>query len=288
LIRNFDRPHRPHSPYVLPIVNDFLAAYPELKVRLVLSDHSLNLVTDHIDLAVRVGSLPDSSLVATQLGTTCRVVCGSPGYFKAHGAPKSLADLANHACISFEVLAQGPAWKFAQSSQRRTEKAVQVRPRLVVNTAEAAVDAAIAGVGLAPVLSYQAWPAWQAGQLKLVLREFDPDPVPVSFVYTAQRLLPPKSRLFLDNATPRLRKVLEKLMKKESACPCQTRLGCRRVRLAGRRPRRTSTFGGATGANFRPNSSHSRTSGFASSILLMPDKARCVTIEARAPRVRDC
>jgi len=200
--------------YVLPIVNDFLMAYPEVKVRLVLSDHNLDLVTEHIDLAVRVGSMPDSNLVATRLGTTCRVVCGSPGYFNAHGTPRSLADLAKHACISFEALAQGPAWKFAQSAQRRTEKAVQVRPRLIVNTAEAAVDAAIAGVGLAHVLSYQAWPAYQAGQLKLVLREFDPDPVPVSLVYTAQRLLPLKSRLFLDEATPRLRKVLEKLTKK--------------------------------------------------------------------------
>jgi DNA-binding transcriptional LysR family regulator len=200
--------------YVLPIVNDFLAQYPEVKVRLVLSDHNLNLVTDHIDLALRVGTLPDSSLVATRLGTTCRVVCGSPQYFAAHGTPKSLADLVDHACISFEALAQGPAWKFAQSPQQRKERSVEVRPRLVVNTAEAAVDAAIAGVGLAHVLSYQAWPAYQAGALKLVLREFDPDPVPVSFVYTAHRLLPLKSRLFLDMATPRLRKVLEKLTKK--------------------------------------------------------------------------
>jgi len=199
--------------YVLPIVSEYLSIYPEVNVRLLLTDRVPHLLEEHIDLALRVGALPDSSLLATRLGTTCRVVCGSPAYFAAHGTPKSLADLSGHACISFDALAQGPAWKFA-TTLRRTEKAVSVRPRLTVNTAEAAVEAAVAGVGLAHVLSYQAWPAYQAGQLKLVLREFDPDPVPVSLVRAGQGPLAAKSRLFMDFAVPRLRKVLEKLTKK--------------------------------------------------------------------------
>jgi DNA-binding transcriptional LysR family regulator len=91
---------------------------------------------------------------------------------------------------------------------------VSIRPRLVVNTAEAAVDAAIAGVGLAHVLSYQAWPAYQAGKLQLILREFDPDPVPVSLVHAGQGMVPVKSRCFAEFAVPRLRKVLEKLTKR--------------------------------------------------------------------------
>jgi DNA-binding transcriptional LysR family regulator len=171
------------------------------------------LLDEHIDLAVKVGSLPDSNLVATSLGTVCRVVCGSPDYLAAHGTPKALEDLQEHACISFEALAQGPAWKFAAPT-RRGEKSISIRPRLVVNTAEAAVDAAIAGVGLAHVLSYQAWPAYEEGKLKLILRQFDPNPVPVSLVHTGQGELPAKARRFVDFAVPRLRKTLAKLTRK--------------------------------------------------------------------------
>lgn len=208
--------------HILPLVSDFLASHAEVSVRLMLSDRDLNLVNEHIDLALRVGTLPDSSLVATRLGTTCRVVCGSPAYFEKYGTPKSLADLAAHACISFEALAQGPAWKFSVPAQK-SEKSIAIKPRLVVNTAEAAIDAAVAGVGLAHVLSYQAWPEYQAGRLKLILREFDPFPVPVSIVYANHGLLPAKSRLFLDYAVPRLRKVLEKLTKKNP--PALARVG---------------------------------------------------------------
>lgn len=199
--------------HVLPIVNDFLAEFPEVNVRLILIDHTLNMLDEHIDLAVKVGSQPDSSLVATSLGTVCRVVCGSPNYLATRGLPKSLEDLQEHACISFEALAQGPAWKFAVST-RRGKKAISIRPRLVVNTAEAAVDAAIAGVGLAHVLSYQAWPACQEGKLKLILRQFDPNPVPISLVHTGQGQLPVKARRFMEFAVPRLRKALEKLTRK--------------------------------------------------------------------------
>lgn len=199
--------------HLLPVVNGFLAEHPEVKVRLVLADRELDLIDQGIDVALRVGALPDSSLVATRLGTTCRVVCGSPAYFAERGVPRTPDDLAAHACISFDALERSPAWKFAAPA-RRAERPVDVHPRLVVNMAEAAVDAAIAGVGLAHVLSYQAWPAYQAGQLKLVLREFDPDPVPVSLVHAGQGQLPAKTRRFIDFAVPRLRSVLEKLTKR--------------------------------------------------------------------------
>lgn len=199
--------------HVLPIVNAFLAEYPEVNVRMVLTDRLLNMLEEHIDLALKIGALPDSNLIATTLGTVCRVVCGSPDYLAAHGTPKSPEDLQSHACISFEPLAQGCAWKFAAPT-RRGEKSISIRPRLVVNTAEAAVDAAIAGVGLAHVLSYQAWPAHQEGKLKLILRQFEPNPVPVSLVQTGQGEMPAKTRRFVDFAVPRLRKTLEKLTRK--------------------------------------------------------------------------
>jgi DNA-binding transcriptional LysR family regulator len=118
-----------------------------------------------------------------------------------------------HACISFDALANGPAWKFSTAT-RRSEQRITIQPRLMVNIAEAAIDGAIAGVGLAHVLSYQAWPAYSAGKLKLVMREFDPAPVPVSLVHAGQSRMPAKSRRFLEFAVPRMRQVLEKLTKK--------------------------------------------------------------------------
>jgi DNA-binding transcriptional LysR family regulator len=199
--------------HVLPIVNDFLSEYPEVNVRMILTDQTLNMLEEHIDLAVKIGTLPDSSLVATSLGTVCRVVCGSPAYLAIHGTPKAIEDLPDHACISFEALAQGAAWKFAVPT-KKGEKSISIRPRLVVNSAEAAVDAAIAGVGLAHVLSYQAWPAYQEGRLKLLLRQFDPNPVPVSLVHSGQGPLPAKTRRFVEFAVARLRKALEKLTRK--------------------------------------------------------------------------
>src|SRR4029079_16329732 len=109
----------------------------------------LHLVDDHLDLAVRIGSLPDSSLVAVQVGRIRSVVCASPSYLDEHGVPRSPKDLAAHACISFTTLAEMEFWSFGAER-------IRVRSRLSVNTAESAVDAAVAGVGLTRVLSYQA------------------------------------------------------------------------------------------------------------------------------------
>jgi DNA-binding transcriptional LysR family regulator len=138
--------------HVLPVVTDFLAAYPDISVRLSLSDRNAHLVDDHIDLAVRIGTLPDSSMVATGVGWASRVVCGSPAYFAAHGVPKHPADLADLACISFDVLNSPTAWNFATPGAKG-EQTVAVRSRLSVNTAEAAIDAAVAGAGVTRVLS---------------------------------------------------------------------------------------------------------------------------------------
>jgi DNA-binding transcriptional LysR family regulator len=186
--------------HVLPIVCDFLSEYSEINVRLALSDRFVHLQDDQIDMAVRIGRLPDSSLVATRVGTVSRVVCASPGVLAKQGTPKTPNALADLPCVHFEG-ASGNAWHFARQT-------VNVRLRLSVNTAEAAVDAAIAGVGFTQVLSYQAARALQAGTLKLVLRKFEPDPVPVSLVHGSQGALPLKMRRFLDYAAPRLRAAL--------------------------------------------------------------------------------
>ena len=197
--------------HVLPVVAEFLRAYAEIDIRLALADHMVNLVEDHVDLAVRIGELPDSSLVATRVGAIRRVVCASPAYFAARGMPERPSDLSAHDCVTFEGLTAPDAWTFAVG---RSNASAPIHSRLIVNTAEAAIDAAITGLGLTRVLSYQMMAAMRAGALAIALQAFEPAPWPVSLVYAGGRLLPLKLRAFLDFAAPRLKARLA-----ESALP---------------------------------------------------------------------
>ena len=191
--------------HVLPVVTEFLKAYPEIDVRLVFADRIVNLFEEQADLAVRIGDLPDSSLIATRIGAIRHVVCGSPGYSAARGMPKTPDELGSHDCITFEGLISPSVWTFTFG---KATKSVPVHSRLIVNTAEAAIDAAAAGVGITRVLSYQVAQEIRANQLVLALKDFEPAPWPVSLVYTGQRLLPSKVRVFLDYAVPRLKAIL--------------------------------------------------------------------------------
>jgi DNA-binding transcriptional LysR family regulator len=188
--------------HVLPVAIEFLKAYPDIDIRVALADRVVNLQEDDIDLAIRIGELPDSSLVATRVGSIRRVVCGSPAYFAQRDTPKNPGELSTHDCITFDALMSPDAWKFAVG---KSTVSVAIHSRLIVNTAEAAIDAAIAGIGITRVLSYQVASALRAGTLALALREFEPTPWPVSLVYTGQGLLPLKLRAFLDFAAPRLK-----------------------------------------------------------------------------------
>jgi DNA-binding transcriptional LysR family regulator len=192
--------------HVLPVVVEFLRAYPEVNVRLVLGDRMVNLLEDHVDLALRIGSLPDSGLIATQLGTIRRVVCASPAYLSNAGTPATPHDLAAHQSISFEFFTMANTWRF---NVEGADTSVPIHPRLIVSTAEAAIDAAIAGVGITCVLSYQIESALRAGTLRLLLESFEPRPLPVSFLYSNQGRLPLKLRALLDFAAPRLRTRLQ-------------------------------------------------------------------------------
>ena len=177
--------------HVLPIVLEFLNAFREIDIRLTLSDHVINLLDESVDIAVRIGELPDSSLVAVRVGSTRRVICGSPVYFAAHGRLEGPDEIGSHDFIAFEgLMAPG---------------APAMRARLVVNTAEAAIDAAVAGLGVTSVLSYQIEPALRAGKLQLALEKFEPAPLPISLVHAGGRLLPLKMRAFLDFAALRLK-----------------------------------------------------------------------------------
>lgn len=189
--------------HVLPVVLDFLEAYPEVDIRLRLIDRRVSLVEDHVDLALRIGPLADSSLVALKLGTMRRVVVGSPAYLDRRGTPQRPEELVHHECIDAAGARPTSDWSFDSS--------LPVRSRLDVNTAEASIDAAIAGAGLARVLFYQAVEAVHEGKLRIVLEEFEPDPWPVSLVHVGQGLLPLKLRAFIDFAAPALRKRLAEI-----------------------------------------------------------------------------
>lgn len=194
--------------HVLPVVAEFLAQNPRVRVRLALSDRNADLIDDHIDVAVRIGELRDSALVAMRVGAVRRVVCGSPGYFAAHGEPRTPEDLEAFACIAFDSLWAQDGWTFASPGSWAV-RPVAVRPRLSVSTAEAAIDAAVAGVGVTRVLSYQAARAVAEGRLKAVLTDFEGDASPVSLVHGGQSPLPLKTRAFLDLAAVRLRAALD-------------------------------------------------------------------------------
>ncbi|MEH2560584.1 LysR family transcriptional regulator [Bradyrhizobium sp. AZCC 2289] len=189
---------------LMPIIVDFLKAYPDIKVRMVPTDQKLNLVQEQIDVAVRIGQLPDSSLVALRLGRTRRVVCASPTYLAARGTPRKPEDLVGHDCISYQGFSLPDAWTFVVDKETI---AAPVHTRLLVGSAEAACAAARAGLGISMAFAYQLGTGSEEGALTTVLDEFQPPSMPVNLVYAANRFLPIKTRAFLDFAGPRLKRV---------------------------------------------------------------------------------
>jgi DNA-binding transcriptional LysR family regulator len=188
--------------HIVPVVAQFLAQYPEIDIKLVLTDRVVHMMEEQIDVALRIGQLPDSSLKAAGVGMVRWVVCASPAYLEQHGVPKAPRELAGHNCISFDVMESRRAWVFGSG---KSALSVPVVSRLEVNTAEAAIGAATLGVGLVRVLSYQVADALAKGALKLVLEDYESAPFPISLVHKGQTPLPLKLRAFLDFVAPRLR-----------------------------------------------------------------------------------
>jgi DNA-binding transcriptional LysR family regulator len=186
--------------HVLPIVTEFLEAFPRISARMLLVDRIVDLQEEGLDLGIRIGALPDSSIRATRLGAIRYVSCASPGYLARRGVPDSPRELTDHDCIGFTLFSP-QRWSFGGRKPQR----VTVRPRLVVNTAEAAIDAARAGLGIARVLSYQASESLAQGALRLILIPFEPKPIPVNLIHREDRLPQAKVASFVTFAAPRLR-----------------------------------------------------------------------------------
>jgi DNA-binding transcriptional LysR family regulator len=193
--------------HVTPIVLDFLSAYPEVNVRLVLADHVIDLLDNHVDAAIRIGRISDTALVAAKVGEIRWLTCASPDYLARMGTPDTLEDLARHDCIAFEGLQMVRSWSFGDAADR----SVSFKPRFAVNTAESLIEAAMAGIGIARLTSYQAAGAVQAGKLVPILRGFVPEPMPIHLVHPGQAMIPLKLRAFLDFARPRLKARLAQL-----------------------------------------------------------------------------
>ena len=193
------------SAYLSPIIMEFLIAYPDIDIDLRLSDRIINLVDEQVDVALRIAHLPDSSLIALKLGVIRHVVCASPAYLDERGVPETIADLSRHPCVTFTALEAPREWIFRERGQTTR---VAIKSRLSVSSSSAAVEAATAGLGVSRLLCYQAAPALAERRLRLVLRRFEPEPLPVSLVYPSGRLVPLKLRAFTDFVVPRLKQKL--------------------------------------------------------------------------------
>jgi DNA-binding transcriptional LysR family regulator len=188
--------------YVAPIVLDFLALNPLVTARMLFLDRVVDLVDEGLDAAVRIAHLPDSSLTAVRVGQMRRVVCAAPGYLERRGTPRRLDELREHDAIVFSQTEAADEWAFGAGSAGET-----VRPpaKLIVNSSEVAIAAAVAGRGITRVLSYQAAAEVRAGRLAIVLDEFEPPAIPISVVYPEGRRAAAKVRAFVDFAVARLR-----------------------------------------------------------------------------------
>lgn len=181
--------------HVSPLMSVYLQRYPDVGAELRLSDRVVNLVEEGIDVAVRIGPLADSALVARAVGDMRRMVVASPDYLARHGEPQRPADLTAHRIVHFGALSAAADWRFIEHGR---EVRVTCVPRFVSNSADAAIWQAEQGLGLTRVLAYQAADALAAGRLTPVLTAFEVAPLPIHLVYPTSRLLSAKVRAFVD------------------------------------------------------------------------------------------
>jgi DNA-binding transcriptional LysR family regulator len=196
--------------HLQPIAIEFLAAYPDINLRLMLVDRVVNLVEERVDAAIRIAELADSSLIARSLGQVRIVLCASPAYLARRGVPRHPRDLANHDCIAWSALGPLNTWWFRVSG---TDQTFPIRVRMSTTIAESALAAAEAGLGIVQVTSYQAEQGVRDGRLVVLLSQFECQTTPVNLIYASNRLLPVKLRAFIDFAVPKLETRLRSIEK---------------------------------------------------------------------------
>lgn len=187
--------------YVMPIMMEFLDLYPKVTGRMIMLDRVVNLVDEGIDVAIRIGHLPDSSYSAIKVGTVRRVICGAAEYFAKHGIPEDPSALVDHRIVAATSAWTSLEWRFGRDGSLP----VQVKPTMFCNSNEAAIGAARAGWGLTRALSYQVGPDLVSGKLQIVLEEFEQEPLPVHIVHPEGRNASAKVRTFIEFARERLK-----------------------------------------------------------------------------------
>ncbi|MFC3093948.1 LysR family transcriptional regulator [Alteromonas sediminis] len=207
-------PHIMGRMHVFPLLTEYLHLYADVSVKLLLTDQNLHMYEDVVDVAFRVGDLPDSELVAKSLGSVQKILCASPQYLAKHGVPTEPADLEMHQCITFEGLDSASQWRFNDDGK---EILTSVFSRVRANSIDVSIQAAREGLGIARVLSYQALPWLLSGELKLVLQRFAPSSWPVNLLYIQQPVLPLKQRSFIDFITPRMQARFEQFSQEWSS-----------------------------------------------------------------------
>lgn len=180
--------------HVVPGVTAFLSRYPHVTAEVHLFDRIVNLVEEGMDLGVRIGALDDSSLIAQQVGSMPRVTVAAPKYLKAHGTPSHPKDLLAHNCLRFSR-AGSSHWTFVVAGKPFS---VAVRGNLSINQSAAAARACAAGLGIGSFFSYQVMPHVKSGELRVLLAEFEVEPVPIQVVYPEAKLVPARTRVFID------------------------------------------------------------------------------------------
>jgi DNA-binding transcriptional LysR family regulator len=211
--------------HIRPVLDAFLDQHPKVQARLLLLDRVTNLVEEGIDVALRLPDLRDSTLVATRLGEVRRVLCASPAYLARRGVPKTPAALRDHGCIMERDGAETEVWRFASTTTRPLS--VAVRPRLVVNSAAAAVASAIEGHGITRAMSYQAAEAVAAGKLIVLLAKHEPKPIAVHLVLPPGRSQTTPQRAFVAFAAAPLRKALAEVARQIAAGAARVPRGAR-------------------------------------------------------------
>ncbi len=187
--------------HLVPIIAEFMAQFVDVRLNCRFHDRNLDLQDEGIDVAVRVGPLPDSRWRAHPICAIRRVVCASPDYLARSGEPHTLADLEAHDCVGFHGFDPKDSWLFPSA---KGASAVPIRSRIMFDTIESAIDAGVAGMGLIRVFSFHVRAAIRSGLLQEVLAEFAPPEVPVLIIHRNDELVPLKVRAFIDFTAPRL------------------------------------------------------------------------------------
>ena len=193
--------------FVMPGIVKYLEQYPETDIAAQFMDRNVNLLEEGVDVGIRIGELPDSSMRALRVGSVRLVLCASPIYFKKHGLPQNPEELLTHTIIASSAGNNAVDWRFntLKNSKRQKEKTLRIKPRLTTTTNDSAIDAAVRGFGITRLLSYQIAPQLASGELKIFLNEYEPVPRPIHIVHREGRYTSTRVRAFIDLMAKELR-----------------------------------------------------------------------------------